>query len=73
MLKDNTVIVIDNSNYKSEYAEGVPFKAIVIDKDDIIITVRSLSTNKEYELYFHQVLESMEIEETKKLINLSNY
>lgn len=70
MLKDNTVIVIDNSNYKTNYAEEVPFRAIVIDKDDITISVRSLSTNKEYELYFHQVLEPMSIEEIKKLRNL---
>lgn len=73
MLKDSTVIVIDNSNYKSEYAEGVPFKGIVIDKDDITITVKSLSTEKEYELYFYQILECMSTEEIKKLIDLSNY
>ena len=31
-LEDNIVIVVDNSNYKAEYAEKVPFRAKVLDK-----------------------------------------
>ena len=73
MMKDNTVIVLDTSNYKPYYCENTPFKAVVIDKDDITITVVSTVTKKEYELYQHQILESMDIEDIRKLINMNNY
>lgn len=72
-MKDNTVIVLDTSNYKASYGEEVPFKAVVTDKDDLTITVISLVTRKQYELYSHQVLESMDIEDIRKLIDLRNY
>lgn len=72
-MKDNTVIVVDNSNYKSEYAEKVPFKAVVLGKYDTNILVKSLNTKKEYELYHHQILEGMDIEDIRKLIDLSKY
>ena len=54
---DDIVIVLDNSNYNSKYAEKVPFKAKVIDKTATEIWVKSLKTGKEYELYYTQVLE----------------
>jgi len=72
-MKDNTVIVIDNSNYKPSYAEKVPFKAIVQFKDELVVVVKSISTKKEYELYHNQVLEAMDIEDVRKLIDLSKY
>lgn len=73
IMKDNTVIVVDASNYKSSYAERVPFKAVVTDKLANVIWVKSLTTKKEYELYAHQILEAMDIEEVRKLIDLSKY
>ena len=65
MVEDNIVIVIDTSNYINSFAEEVPFKAKVIDKYDINIIVKSLHTNKEYELYYHQILEGLDIDETE--------
>jgi hypothetical protein len=44
-LLDNIVIVIDVGNYKKEYGEPVPFKAVVEDKFDHEIIVRSLAYN----------------------------
>lgn len=73
MIQDNLVIVIDTSNYKANYSEAVPFKAIVIDKDDLIIWVKSITTNKEYELYFYQILEGLEIEKIINLLDMSKY
>ena len=73
MMLDNTVIVVDNSNYKAEYAEKVPFKAKVTDKNETEIWVKSLKTGKEYELYYTQVLEAMDIEDVVKLLDLSKY
>lgn len=66
--KDNIVIVIDNSNYKKSYAEACPFKAVVEYKYEHEVTVRSLKTKKEYELYYHQILEFLPIKEIKKLL-----
>ena len=73
VLEDNIVIVIDNGNYNASYAEKVPFKAKVKEKLDNEIWVESLTTGKEYELYYSQVLESLSIEEISKLIDLSKY
>ncbi len=73
VLEDNIVIVIDNSNYKATYAEKVPFKAKVEHKFDSEIIVKSITTGKEYELYYFQILEALEIDEIKKLVDLSNY
>jgi hypothetical protein len=73
MMKDNTVIVLDTSNYKSSYGEEVPFKAVVEDKDELNIIVISITTRKRYELYSHQILESMDLEDIKQLINLEDY
>lgn len=72
-MKDNTVIVVDNSNYKSSFAEEVPFKAIITYKNDHVIGVVSVTTKKDYELYHHQILEAMDIEDIRKLIDLSKY
>jgi len=72
-MRDNTVIVVDTSNYKSSYSEKVPFKAIVQEKFGIQIWVKSVTTNKEYELYSYQILEAMDIEDIRKLIDLSKY
>jgi len=69
-MLDNTVIVIDLSTYKVEHQEPVPFKAIVLNKYDNELEVRSLATNKEYEIYYSQILEGLDIEEILKLINL---
>jgi hypothetical protein len=68
-MEDNTVIVIDNSNYKPSFAEKTPFKAKVIDKYDTTVIVRSLTTRKEYELYYYQILEALSIEEITNLLN----
>lgn len=73
MEKDNVVIVVDNSNYSSTYAESVPFKAQIIDKYEHLIHVISLDTNKEYELYYNQILEFLDIEEIARMINLNEY
>lgn len=40
---------------------------------DSNIWVESLVTGKLYELYYNQILESMNIEEIKSLLNLDNY
>ena len=74
MLEDNIVIVLDNSNYLSSFAEETPFKAKVINMyTDNDITVKSVETGKEYELYPHQILEALNIEEIRGLIDKSNY
>lgn len=73
ILEDNIVIVVDNSNYKATYAEPVPFKAKVGQKYEDTIWVVSLATGKEYELYYNQILESLDIDEITKLIDLSKY
>ena len=68
-----TVIVIDTGNYKASYSEKIPFKAIVKDIYDNEIWAESIVTGKLYELYYNQILESMNIEEIKSLLNLDNY
>ena len=70
---ERTVIVIDTGNYKASYSEKIPFKAIVKDIYDNEIWVESIVTGKLYELYYNQILESMNIEEIKSLLNLDNY
>lgn len=73
MLLDNVVIVVDNSNYKNIFAEKCPFKGIVEDNCDSTIWVRSIETGKLYELYPHQILESLSMDEITKIIDLSKY
>lgn len=68
-----TVIVLDNSNYKSSYAEKCPFKAIVTYVYENEIEVTSVETGKEYELYPNQILEAMDIYEIKFMLNGGKY
>ena len=56
------VTVIDNSNYKANYAEEVPFSAFLFEITEYpCYWVRSLVTGKEYELYSFQIKELQEI------------
>jgi hypothetical protein len=73
ILPDNIVIVIDTGNYLASYSEEVPFKAKVIDKDERGIFVKSIYTGKEYDLYYDQILEAMDIKEIRKLVDVSKY
>lgn len=73
MIQDNLVIVIDTSNYRATYSEEVPFKAVVTEKFDLTIWVKSINTGKEYELYYDQILEGLEMEDIVKLLDLSKY
>ena len=73
MLEDNIVIVVDNGNYKASYAEKVPFKAKVKQNLKNEIWVVSLETGKEYELYYNQILEALELDEIVKMLDLSKY
>lgn len=73
MLEDNIVIVVDNGNYKASYAEKVPFKAKVEEKYDNEICVVSLVTGKEYELYYSQILEALDIDQIVRMLDMSKY
>jgi len=70
---ERVVIVLDNGNYKSSYAEKCPFKAIVKDVYEREIVVTSITTGKEYELYYSQILETMEIDEIKYMLSGGEY
>lgn len=70
---ERTVIVLDNGNYKSSYAEKTPFKAIVEQVYENEICVKSLATNKKYELYYSQILETMDIDEIKFMLGGGEY
>lgn len=70
---ERTVIVLDTGNYKESYSEPTPFKAIVKDIYDNEIWVVSLITGKEYELYYYQILETMDIEEIKYMLSGGTY
>lgn len=72
-MRDNTVIVLDTSNYKDSYSEKVPFKAVVTDKCEREVWVKSLVTGKEYELYYNQILEGMDIEEIRFMLGGGEY
>jgi len=67
------LIVLDNGNYKSSYAEETPFLAAFIKEYDNNVVVVSLETGKEYELYKYQILEFLDIEEIKNIIDLKKY
>lgn len=58
-MANRIVTVVDNSNYKSSYAEDVPFKAELIEtvEEGFLYWVKSINTGKKYELYFHQIKE----------------
>ena len=71
---ENVVIVLNLGNYKTEYQEKVPFKAIVFqDYSDGSIWVRSLETNREYEIYYDQVLECLDIDIIETMIDIGKY
>lgn len=70
---EKTVIVLDNGNYKSSYAEKCPFKASVIDVYENEIRVTSVETGKEYQLYYNQILEAMDIDEIKFMLGGGEY
>ncbi len=71
-IKD-IVIVVDLGQYKSSYQESVPFKAIVVQvhKDECVLY--SLATDKEYTVYHSQILETMDIEEIKTLLDVRSF
>lgn len=73
MEQGSLVIVIDTSNYNTDYSEPVPFKAIVTEKLEGMFStwVRSITSGKEYELYPHQILEMLPIEDIAKILDLS--
>lgn len=72
-MEDNIVIVIDTSNYKTSYSEEVPFKAVVTEKLTNEVWVKSLDTGKEYELYYNQILEFLDIKEIRRMLDLRGY
>lgn len=63
MFDERTVIVLDLGNYKPSYREKTPFKAVAEQVLDNEVWVRSIVTGKQYELYYSQILETMDIEE----------
>ena len=72
-MKENTVIVVDTSNYQEVFAEQVPFKATIVEQEEDRVLVKSITTEKEYDLYPYQVLEALDIEEIINLLDLSKY
>lgn len=74
IFDERTVIVLDLGQYKEEYKETVPFIGICKEcYQDGTIIVESKTTRQEYELYINQIIEGLDIEEIKNLINLKNY
>jgi len=73
IIKRSIVIVIDTANYKSSYSEGTPFKAKVMYNRGDVTWLKSMETGKNYELYSHQILEGLDIEQIKELIDMSKY
>lgn len=70
---ERTVIVLDLGQYKTQFQEKVPFRAVCTHSDDLEIWVTSLKTGKEYQLYYNQVLEAMTIEEIKFILSVGEY
>lgn len=73
MFDERVVIVLDLGKYQKQHQESVPFKAICTDIFENEIWVKSIITNREYEIYPNQILEFNDIEDIKKLVNLKNY
>lgn len=74
MIKEQTVIVVDLSNYKSSYSEKIPFKGVLIDITNYpCYIVKSLSTGNEYELYESQLLEGLDIDVICRMMNMREY
>ena len=55
----NKEITVDNlDNYKTNYAEILPFRGVIYDISDYPeYYVKSLITGKQYELYDYQIVE----------------
>ena len=70
---ERTVIVLDTSNYKNSYSEKTPFKAVVEQIYDNEIWVKSVETGKQYELYYNQILEAMDIDEIIFMLGGGDY
>ena len=70
---ERTVIVLDTSNYKDSYSEKTPFKAVVEQIYDNEIWVKSVETGKQYELYYTQILEAMDIDEIIFMLGGGDY
>ena len=73
MFNKKTIIVLDVGNYNSEYTEKVPFKAVVTEVTENEIWVKSLATDKVYEVYYYQVLEALTIKEIEFLLDMRKY
>lgn len=73
IFDERTVIVLDTSNYKDSYSEKTPFKAVVEQNYDNEIWVKSIETGKQYELYYNQILEAMDIDEIIFMLDGGDY
>jgi hypothetical protein len=67
------VVVLDLSNYKTKYAEQVPFPATVVKIEHYEFWVESHVTGVLYEVNKSQLLEYLSVKEIRALINLKNY
>ena len=73
LIKGQSVIVLDTSNYKDSYSndDPVPFKATVeavYNNYDIVVT--SDESLKKYELYPSQILECFDDDAIKKMVSV---
>lgn len=74
MKEGQIVIVVSVDNYQSQYAEEVPFKAVLLKITNYpCYWVKSETTGNEYELYDHQLLEGLTIEQINRMMDLSKY
>lgn len=72
--KGGIVVVLNLDSYTSEYAEAVPFGAMVTRiTSHPTWWVKSIKTGKEYELYDWQLLEFLKDEDLAKIIDLQKY
>jgi hypothetical protein len=75
LIKGQTVIVLDTSNYKAEYVGEIeePFRATVEATYDNCVVVTREDDLKKFELYDYQILECMTDGEIKSLIDIDKY
>ncbi len=75
IIKGQTVIVLDVSNYKDDYSNNdpVPFKAEVMAVYDNEIVVISADSLKKYELYSHQILECFDKDAIKEMVSVETW
>ena len=76
LIVGQTVIVMDVSNYISEYTNEdiVPFKAIVeavYPPTDIVVT--SDASGKKYSLYVHQILEGFRDQDIRDMVSVEKW